>query len=73
MCGRMYAGYICESMLQVVGQAQYVWEGGVAECCMGRSSLYWRERLQGRTGINPGCSKMNKLSQDSAGELRKEG
>ena len=54
-----------ESMLHVVGQAQYV-DGvlqGVVEV----------EHLQGWTGINPGCSKMKQLGQGSAGEARKDG
>ena len=45
----------------------------VAGYCRGRSSVSWRERLQGQTGINPGCSKMKQLGQDSAREARKDG
>ena len=37
----------------------------------GRSIVYWSERLQGQTGIISGCSRMKQLSQDSAGEVRK--
>ena len=61
---------ICESMLHMEGQARYV---GVAGCCRGRLSVYWREYLQERTGINPGCSWIKHLGQDSAGDARKEG
>ena len=35
--------------------------------------MYWREHLQGWTGINAGCSKKKELSQHSAGEARKDG
>ena len=65
MCEGKYAGdgrsglnqILHESMLRKVGQAQCV----------------WRERLQWQTGINPGCSRTKQLSQDSAGEARKDG
>ena len=61
-----------QSMLQMMGQVQYV-EGGVAGCCRVRHSVYWRERLQGWTGINPGCSKTEQLGHDKAWEARKDG
>ena len=46
---------------------------GLAGCFMGTSSMCWRECLQGWTVINPGCSKMKQLGQDSEGEARKDG
>ena len=39
---------------------------GVAGCCRDRPSMYWRECLQGRTGINPGSSKLKQLGRDEA-------
>ena len=39
---------------------------GVTGCCKGRLSVYWRECLQGQTGIKPCCSKMMELGQDEA-------
>ena len=50
-----------------------MWRGVVAGCCRGIPSVYWREYLEGKTGINPGCSKMKQLGQDEAGEVRKDG
>ena len=35
--------------------------------------MYWRERLQGQSGLNPGCSRTKQLGQDSGGEVRKDG
>ena len=35
--------------------------------------VYLRECFQGQTGINPGCSNMKQLGQDSAGEARRTG
>ena len=35
--------------------------------------MYCKEHLQGRTGINPGCSRTKQLGQDSAGEARTDG
>ena len=57
---------ICESILHMVEQAQFV-KGGVAGCCRRE---YWIEHLQERTGINAGCSKMKQLGQDEAGEAK---
>ena len=64
---------LCESTLHIVGKAQYV--EGVLLGVVGvevRPSVHWRECLQGRTGINPGCSKTKQLGQDEAGEARKD-
>ena len=47
--------------------------GGVAECCRGRSIVYWREHLQGQTGIKASSSKTEQPGQDEAGEARKDG
>ena len=43
---------------------------GIAGCT--RPIVYWRERLQGWTRINPGCSWIKQLGQDSTGEVRKD-
>ena len=56
----------CGGVSTAVGGSGVV---GVDPVC--RSIL--RKRLQGRTGINPGCSKMKQFGQDSAGEARKDG
>ena len=63
---------ICEFMLHVVGKAQYVCGGGGAGCCRGRLGVYWRECLQGQTGINPDWAQTKQHGQDEAGEVRKD-
>ena len=55
------------------GGASPICGGAVVGCCRVRPSVYLRERLQGQSGINPGCSRMKQLNQDSAGEARKDG
>ena len=61
----------CESMLHM--------EGGTSPVChrvfvVGVDPVHiWKECLQGRTVINPGCSRTKQLSRGSAGEVRKDG
>ena len=54
----------CQSMLHMETQVQLQ---GVLQCELGRPS-----ECGGWTGINPGCSRIKELCQDSAGERRKE-
>ena len=56
---------ICESMLHMVGQTQYVEQ--VLQGVVRVDSVYWRKHLQGQRGKNPSCSKMKQLGHDSAG------
>ena len=46
---------------------------GVLQSVRGKPSVYWKEFLQGQTGINPDCSRTKQLGQDSVGEARKGG
>ena len=51
-----------------------VWSpGGVLQGVVGVDPMCIVGRIcKGQTGINPGCSKMKQLGQDSVGEVRKD-
>ena len=52
------------SMLDMVGQAQYV--DGVLQGVIGVNTVFLEGVLQGRTGITPGCSNTKQHCQDEA-------